>query len=96
VEQQITDTIRHMAKSHVELAKILQEKRDVTVHASNLIYEISDGSVSEYDFGTIIEGAVEVTDSITAYLGSLADLEEAIAENLSCVMKEMAEDSAEE
>ena len=96
MEQHITDTIRHMAKSHVELAKILQEKRDVTVHASNLIYEISDVSISEYDFGTIIESAVEITGSITAYLGSLADLEEAIAANLSCVMKEKAENSAEE
>jgi hypothetical protein len=42
------------------------------------------------------QGAMDIAKSVTAYLGSIADLEEAIAYNLETVIKELANNEEEE
>jgi hypothetical protein len=90
LEQRTTNIISHMSRSYHELAKIIHAERQVTVHMSQLIGMIPDRPTFQ-ETGMIIDNAGSVTDSITAYLNGLADLEEAVAENLSYIVDALAE-----
>lgn len=95
MHNRITSIIGHMAKSHVEMAKIIESKRHVIVQMSQIIDYIPDyPSFSGVEI--MKKNSIQVVDSINSYLNSLADLEEAVAENLTHVMQEMSEDNAEE
>ncbi|XEC93401.1 nucleoside-diphosphate sugar epimerase [Paenibacillus tarimensis] len=89
MEQKITSIIQHMAKSHQELARIIQAKKDVVVQMSAVIQAIPDMHGSFKDVDTVSENSIQVAKSVTAYLNGLAELEEAMADNLSDVIKEM-------
>lgn len=89
MEHQVTVNIQFMMKSHHELARILEAKRYVATHLSHLVRAIPDQPES---FGTgekAIALSLEVTQSIAAYLSSLGDLEEAMADNLELVIAEL-------
>lgn len=88
MDQHVSNIIHYMAMSHVEMAQIIEQKRHVAVHMSQLVQQISDHP----SFNTVEEinkNSIMVIESVTSYLNSIADLEEAIAENLTHVMKEM-------
>jgi methyl-accepting chemotaxis protein len=89
VEQKVTAIIEHMAKSHQEMANILEAKRHVAVTMSHVITAIPDTHMSFSGLDSMTEYSMGITENITSYLNSLADLEEAIAENLGYVMKEL-------
>ncbi len=89
MEHQVTSTIEHMANSHQEMARILEAKRDMVVHIANLITEIPDVEISFKGLEGVSKNSMLITENITAYLIGLAEFEEAIAENLSHVMKEL-------
>jgi len=78
-----------MAKSHRELARILGAKREVAVRAAGLISYIPNEHGGADGPEAAAEQSGAVTKSLTAYLNSLADLEEALAENLSTIIKEL-------
>ncbi|MEI7028212.1 nucleoside-diphosphate sugar epimerase [Paenibacillus sp. y28] len=89
MEQRVTDTIEHMAKSHGEMAKILDAKRHIAVRMSQIIVAIPDVGMT---FGSVLDvtaSAMDVSKNIAAYLNSFAELQDGIAENLSIVMKEL-------
>lgn len=89
MEQQITAIIEHMSNSHVEMANLLEVKKDMVVHMSRMVLAIPDTPLTFSGVDTITENSVAITESITEYLNKLADLEEAMAENLTYVMKEL-------
>lgn len=89
MDQHVTSTIEHMANSHQEMARILEAKRDMVVHLANLITEIPDVDISFRGLDEVSKNSLLITENITSYLVSLAEFEEAIAENLSHVMKEL-------
>jgi hypothetical protein len=93
VDHHVTNIIRHLAGSHVEMAKIMEEKRHIAVHLSQLIQHIPDHPAFKSVEQTS-KNALDITESLTAYLNSIADLEEAMAENLTFVIKEMSAGSA--
>jgi Zn-dependent oligopeptidase len=89
VEQKITAIISHIMNSQQQMAKILESERYNAVHIAKIINNIPDYQLSFYVFENIIKNTSEVTKTICSYLVGLADLEEAIGDNLSIVMKEL-------
>ena len=98
MEHHITNTIEQMAKSHEELARILEAGRDITVHMSHLIETIPDRDMSFLAGGRteLMEQTTEVNGSVTAYLNSIGDLEEAVGDNLKHAMKQLSAGTDEE
>lgn len=92
----ISEMILHMAKSHEEMANIIEAKRHVVSHLSSLVHHIPNDNPGFGEIGVLMEHSLLVTKSITSYLNGLADLEEALADNLDCVIKEMEEIPGEE
>lgn len=96
MERQITEMIAHIAKSHQQLAKVLEAGRDVSAHMSYLVNSIPDDHFTFDAFDTIVKSASDVTANVVSYLNSIGGLEEALADNLEFVMKEMDAEDAEE
>ena len=96
MEHQVTISIEFMMKSHFELARILEAERHVAAHVCKVINAVPDRPDA---FGTgqsAVKLSLELTQNIAAYLSSLGDLEEAIADNLELVMGELQIDTAAE
>jgi methyl-accepting chemotaxis protein len=96
VQNQITEMVHHMANSHEQMANIIEAKRHVAVHLSSLNHQISQADPNMGEIQSLMEHSLLVTKSITSYLNSLADLEDALAENLICIMKEMSDQPGDE
>lgn len=94
MEQQLTHIIVHMSRSYQELAKIIRSERHVTVHMAQMIGLIPD-TPSFSEPAKIVDNVGNVSESISAYLTTLADLEDAIAENLGYIVNELSEASEE-
>lgn len=89
MEEKIDALVGHMAKSHMELARIITAKKDVVFQMSHLIVMLPDRHPSYMEVETLVDNASGVTKSITSYLGGLAELVEAVNDNLTHVMAEM-------
>ncbi len=89
MEQQVATAIEHMANSHLEMVRILEAERDMAVHMANLISEIPDVDTSFKGLEEATKNAMLLTENLTAYLTGIAELEEALADNLGAVMKEL-------
>jgi len=85
----VTANIVHMAKSHQELARILGAKKDIAVNMSQVTAAIPDSHSNLNDVEVAVEHAMGISKSVSAYLSSLADLEEAMADNLSHIIAEL-------
>jgi hypothetical protein len=89
VEQKITAIVSHIVNSQQQMAKILESERHIAVHIAKIINNIPDYQQSFYALENIVKNTSELTKTISSYLVGLADLEEAIGDNLSTVMKEL-------
>jgi GTP1/Obg family GTP-binding protein len=85
VHRQMTAMIKHMAVSQQEMAKILEAERHVAVRLAQLVQDIPSFEGIE----ALTEASLTVTKNIAAYLNSLADFEDALADNLVVVLKEV-------
>lgn len=94
MEQRITDIIGKMSRNYHELAKIIRAERQVAVHLAQLIDKIPDHPGFQNPLA-ITSHSSEVAENITSYLNNLADLEEAIAENLTLIIAELKEQEEE-
>ncbi|MDB5054123.1 MAG: nucleoside-diphosphate sugar epimerase [Bacilli bacterium] len=89
MEQEITEIIHHMMSSQQQIAKVLEAERHIVDHIAKIVNEIPDQFPSFNDMEAIVKNTSEVTKTISSYLVSLADFEEAIADNLTAVMMEL-------
>lgn len=89
MEHKVTEFISYLARSHQELARIIEAKKDVVVNLGRLICAIPDDHDASNQYEAVIQNSQNVTKSLSSYLNSLADLEEALADNLSHVFKEL-------
>jgi hypothetical protein len=96
VHRQITDIIKHMADSQMEMAKILEAKRHTAVRMAQLVHDISEQNPKVEGVELLTGHSLSISKNIAAYLSSLADLEDALAENLTYVMKEVDIQDGEE
>lgn len=88
MDQQIDNIIHYLSRSHVEMAKILEEEKHTAVHVSQLINSIPNHP-SFKSIDELCKNSLDITDSICTYLNNIAELEEAIAVNTTYVFKEM-------
>lgn len=96
MHRQVTKIIEYMAASQQEMAKILEAKRLIAVRMSRLFQDIPERNPSFEDIEALTENSLVMTKNMAAYLISLADLEDALAENLAVVMKEVEIPAGEE
>jgi len=96
MEKQITELLTHMARAHEELAAILHASKDITMHtAQDLVGTLPQhGIASGKD--AILESALALAGSVVAYLNSIGDLQEALADNLEPVMEQLHGEYEEE
>jgi hypothetical protein len=95
VKNKITEIIVHLSKSQQHMASVIEAKRHVAVRMAQIIHALPDQHPSFDGVSGLMEGSGMITKSIVSYLNSIADLQEAIAENLTHVMKEMSEQQEE-
>lgn len=86
MERQVSDIIRHVAKTQAKLADILAAEQPLTDHAVSLIGALTGlpGESPEERQ----ERAFAITKNLTAYLNSLADLEFALADQMEVIIRE--------
>ncbi|WP_010271026.1 hypothetical protein [Paenibacillus senegalensis] len=96
MQQRITNVITHMANSHHEMAKIIEGSRHISVQMAQLVTAIPDTQMNFPGVESLTGYSMELCRSVTAYLNGLAEMEEAIADHLGCVMKELHPGSDEE
>ncbi|MFD0869745.1 Uncharacterised protein [Chlamydia abortus] len=89
MQSRVTAIIEHMAKSHGELADIIESARYITVNMAQVIEAIPDVQMNFQGVEAVTQHSLGVTKNLTSYLNILADLQEAIADNLTVVMKEI-------
>ncbi|WP_438448235.1 nucleoside-diphosphate sugar epimerase [Gorillibacterium sp. sgz5001074] len=91
MEHHITQIVHHMAKSQRELARILEAKRDMVVHAARLTNSIPNEApvTTEADLKETAEQSLAVNKNLVSYLNALASLEEALSDNLGIVVREL-------
>ncbi|MDT3428380.1 hypothetical protein J2Z22_003972 [Paenibacillus forsythiae] len=89
MQNKITKILEHMAHSHEQMARILDAERHVAVRMAQIVHDLPD---AEPEFGGsagVIESAGQVNKNIIAYLNAFADLQEAVAEQVGRVIKEL-------
>jgi hypothetical protein len=95
VQEKVTSIIAHMSVSHMHMARIIEAKRGMVAHTAGLTYAVPDNETTFSGTAVVTGFVLEVSKMTASYLSSLADLEDAIADNLSEVMKELNEKSEE-
>jgi len=89
VEQEVTSIIAHMAKSHSEMARMLEAKRQSIFNMAHVVTALPNETIQFQGADMIASNSIDLTKSVTAYLNSLADLADAIGDHLELVVKEM-------
>lgn len=78
-----------MVKSHYEMARTLSAERDAAVHTSRVVASMPDHGPVPGDHELSLELSLELMESVAAYLSSLGDLEEAMADQLEIILKHL-------
>jgi hypothetical protein len=89
VDQKITDIMMHMAHSHQQLARVIDAERHITVRMAQIVHALPDEEPDFEGVEGMLGSTSSVNKSIISYLNSMADLQEAMAENLTQVMTEL-------
>lgn len=89
MEQKISEIIVHMAHSHQQMARVIDAERQVAVRMSQIVHAIPDAEPAFDGTPGILENSGRINKSVISYLNAIADLQEAMAENLSHVMKQL-------
>ncbi|MEK8131270.1 nucleoside-diphosphate sugar epimerase [Paenibacillus filicis] len=96
MQRQVSNMMHHMATSQEEMVRILEAKRQVAVRMAQLVHAIPPEYPGFEGVEALTENAMSVTKNIAGYLNSLADLEDALADNLTYIMKEVQIPAGEE
>jgi hypothetical protein len=96
MQELMTEIVVHLSRSHQQMARILDAKRQVTVRMAHMVQAIPDEHPQLNGLNGLLVSSSNVTKSVIAYLNSLADLQEAVADNMSYVIKAMGVSSYEE
>jgi len=89
MEEKITEIIVNMSQSHQQMARVMDAERQVVVRMAQIVHAIPDTLPGFDGVSGLIENTGRVNKSVISYLNAIADLQEAIAENLGLVLKEM-------
>ncbi|MBA9084509.1 hypothetical protein FHR92_000966 [Fontibacillus solani] len=95
MEDKITEIIVHLSHSHQQMARVIDAERHVSVRMAQIVHAIPDNEPAFDGIPGMLENTGLVNKSVVSYLNAIADLEEAMAENLGLVIKEMRDQSEE-
>lgn len=90
MHNEVDDLLTHISHSQQQMSRLLDVERQVVVRMAQIIHELPDEEPRFDGIPGILEGSGQVNKSIVAYLNGIADLQEAMAEMLVRVVKEMA------
>lgn len=89
MDQKVTDILMHMAHSHQQLARVIDAERHISVRMAQIVHALPDQELDFEGVESMMENTASLNKSLIAYLNSIADLQEAMAENLTQVMNEL-------
>lgn len=89
MQSKIDEMLTHMSHSHQQMARVLDAERQMAVRMAQIIHDLPDADPEFDGIHGLIENSGQINKSIIAYLGSIADLQEALAETLNHVVKEL-------
>lgn len=95
-QELLTEIVIHLSHSHQQMARILSAKRQVTVRMAQLIDVLPNEHPHLNGLNGLVDGSMEVTKSVISFLNSLADLEEAVADSMTHVLKAIGDTGDEE
>ncbi|MNG33406.1 hypothetical protein D3C84_1196500 [compost metagenome] len=78
-----------IAASHSQMGRILETHRHVSTQMATIAGELPDSHPQFEGLANLQKRALQLTKNVTAYLNSLAELEEAMAKQTELVMKEI-------
>ncbi|MFC5702247.1 nucleoside-diphosphate sugar epimerase [Cohnella faecalis] len=87
MEELMTEIVVHLSQSHQQMARILDAKRQVTVRLSHIVQGLPDVQPQLNGLTGLLGSSSQVNKSIVAYLNSLADFQDAVADSLTNVVK---------
>ena len=90
----LDELIHHLSLAHAQAARVLEAERHVAVRMAQIIHAMPDQHPDLGSFEGLMEHSQALGKSIVAYLNNIADLQDAMAEHLAAVMKEL--DASEE
>lgn len=89
MNERIDWILHHMAKSQRELARILKAERELACHAAGLVINIPHAHMAGAGVEGVKSQSLDLSKNIAVYLNGLADLEDALGDNLEPVVKEL-------
>lgn len=91
----VDQIIVHMSHTHQHMARVLDAERQVAVRMAQLIHGLPDVNPDFAGLSGLKAQSAALTKNIVAYLNGIAELEEALAEQLEHVIKELNDVSEE-
>ncbi|WJH32482.1 nucleoside-diphosphate sugar epimerase [Paenibacillus aurantius] len=96
MEHHLTKIIRQLVVSQQQLARLLEAERHKIGKMADMVCDIPGHGPTLGGLEGIIKHSGDHTKNIAAYLNSLADLEDAIADMLEPAIKELREPEEQE
>ncbi len=95
MQELMTEIVVHLSHSHQQMARILDAKRQVAVRMAQMVHILPDEHPQLDGLEGLLDGSSQVTKSVIAYVNSLADLQEAMADSLAQLVKAAADTEEE-
>ncbi|GIO11052.1 hypothetical protein J19TS2_06070 [Cohnella xylanilytica] len=95
MQELMTEIVVHLSHSHQQMARILDAKRQVAVRMAQMVHILPDEHPQLDGLEGLLDGSSQVTKSVIAYVNSLADLQEAMADSLTQLVKAVADTDEE-
>ena len=83
----MTEIVVHLSQSHQQMARMLDAKRHVTVRMAHLVQALPDEMPQFEGLDGLADSSSKVTKSVISYVNSIADLQEAVADSLTQIVK---------
>lgn len=91
MQELMTEIVVHLSRSHQQMARILDAKRQIAVRMAQMVSLLPDEHPQLNGLGGLLDSSSQVTKSVIAYVNSLADLQDAMADSLTQIVKAIGE-----
>jgi hypothetical protein len=95
MQNKVDNLLVNISHSHQQMARLLDAERQVVVRMSQVIHDLPDEDPRFDGIPGILDSSGQVNKSIVSYLNGIADLQEAMAEMLVRVVKEVTDPEEE-
>lgn len=94
MENKINDMVEHLSYSQQQIARIFEAQRHAAVRMAQIIQYLPNHQLAPPKAATKSRGGQveQVNSSIVAYLNTMADLQQMVADTLEIAMKELRAD----